>query len=198
MSGRSCLTRWIARGEAGEAGAGEQVIVFHEHHVVQPEAVILAAARDDGGFLERAQTGRRLACVENLRLRFARAFDELPRQRRDAAESLQEIQRDAFGGQDRARRAAHLEDRFASHQRRSIRLQDRRPAVADRRAGTLPPRFPRPRRPHVRAPRSARAPAAFGDTKNSVVTSPGPMSSASAAAMGSWSLIVQVSGSGRR
>ena len=68
------------RGQPTEARPREKMVVFHQHHVVQPEAMVRAATRDDGRFFKFAQAGSRLAGVED----FARCFF---RQRRQIRES---------------------------------------------------------------------------------------------------------------
>ena len=46
--------------------ARQKVVVFHQHHVEEAEAMIRPAARDDRRLLKPAQARRRLARVENL------------------------------------------------------------------------------------------------------------------------------------
>ena len=62
--------------------------------------MIRAAAGDDSRLFQRAQSRRGFASIEDLRLRFADAVDELPGQGCDAAQALKEIQRHALCGQD--------------------------------------------------------------------------------------------------
>ncbi len=79
-------TRSIAALSRGEPVAREEVVVFHQHHVEEPEAMIRPAARNDRRFLKLPQARRRLARVENLRAMGAGGFDELMSQGRDPAE----------------------------------------------------------------------------------------------------------------
>ena len=76
---------------------------------MQAETVVHAAAGFHRRFFKGAQAGRGFARVENLRLRPANGFDEAARERGDAGEPLQKIQRDALAGEDRAHKAADFE-----------------------------------------------------------------------------------------
>ena len=78
------------------------VVVLDQDAVVQPAAMIDAAAGAHGVLLERAQQRRRLARVEDDDAP-AGGIDELPRQRGDAGEPLQEVERRALGRQQRRR-----------------------------------------------------------------------------------------------
>ena len=80
-----------SRGQPGYTLARIEMIIFHQDHLAQGRAMILAPARDDRGLLQGPQTRRRLPCIENLRARFADRFHELPGQRGDAGQALEEI-----------------------------------------------------------------------------------------------------------
>ena len=71
-------------------GAGE-VVVFHHDHVVEPEAVVHAAARDDRGLFQRAQARRGLARVEDACAGAGHRRDEAPGERGRAGKALDEI-----------------------------------------------------------------------------------------------------------
>jgi len=71
--------------------------------------MVRSAAGDDRRLFQRAQARRGLACVEDARLVLAHRLDEAPRERGDAGKSLQEIQRDALRGEDRACGAGDFE-----------------------------------------------------------------------------------------
>ena len=74
-----------------------------------PTRWLRAAAGAHRILLQRAQRRRGLARVEDRDLPAGRV-DEAPRQRRDAGQPLQEIERGSFGRQHRGRRAADLRD----------------------------------------------------------------------------------------
>ncbi len=89
-----------SRDAAGEA----QVVVLDQDRVVEPDAVVRAAAAADGVLLERAQAGRRLARVEDRRAGALDRVDVAARQRRDAAEAAEQVERSALAGEHGARR----------------------------------------------------------------------------------------------
>src|SRR6186713_922571 len=49
----------------GHRAGGAQVVVLHEHRVVEAETVVAAAAAGDGVLLKLTEAGSRLACVED-------------------------------------------------------------------------------------------------------------------------------------
>ena len=67
------------------------MIIFHQHHVVQPEAMIHAAAGDDRRLFQSAQSRRGFARIKNLYAIAFRRIDKLFRERGDAGEALQKI-----------------------------------------------------------------------------------------------------------
>src|SRR6266702_7183035 len=71
------------------------------------------------------RAAQRSSCVCPIFLRMTSdGIHELPRQRCDAAEALKKIQRHAFGFENRARKAAQLNDNVASVYGSAIRLMD--------------------------------------------------------------------------
>ena len=79
------------------------MVLLDQDGVVQTGAMIGAAAGRDGGLLERAQPGCRLACVENPRACPFDRLDALGGQRGDAGQPLEEVERGSLSGQDRPR-----------------------------------------------------------------------------------------------
>src|ERR1043165_5003566 len=75
--------------------------------------MIGAAARDDGGFLQRPETGRRFASVENFDVVAPRSVNESPRGCCNSGQALQKSQRDAFRFENRTRAAVDLDHRLA-------------------------------------------------------------------------------------
>ena len=95
--------------ELRERGPGGEMVVLHHHHVEKPEAVVRAAAREHGGLFQRAQAGRGLARVEDARAVRLYGIHKFARERGDAAELLDEVQRRALGGEDAADRAGDFD-----------------------------------------------------------------------------------------
>jgi len=76
------------------------VVVFDENHIIQPEAMIIAAADGNSPFFKNPKAGSCLSCVENLS---RSAFNELYKAAGfccNAAHALHKIQQQAFGFQD--------------------------------------------------------------------------------------------------
>ncbi len=123
-SGRSWRTRAIAARNRARPLRDEEMIVFHQHHVVETEAMICSPTRDHRRFLKLPQAGRRLARVEDFRTVAAGGLDELMGQGRNAAQPLEEIERDAFGRENRARPTANFQDRHAGGHDRAVFLRN--------------------------------------------------------------------------
>ena len=172
-----------ARVDRGLHAAGQpDVVVLDQDRVEQADAMVRRAAGADGVFLQRAQRRRRLARVEDGDAPAGRV-DEPPRQRGDAGQPLQEIERRPLADEQRARRArrprrsrrprAHASPscvrRSTSHAGLELAKRLERDVEAGEHAVGL--------RPGTR-----RAPAAPPATVASVVTSPAPTSSSSARA----------------
>ena len=98
--------------ETGQAALRADVIVFDQNHVVKAEAMIRAAAGEDGLFFQSAQSRRRLARIENLRPMFSDCFDKLPCQCRDSAKPLQKIESNPLRCQDGSERNRALQEWF--------------------------------------------------------------------------------------
>jgi len=73
------------------------MIVFHQHHIVQAEAVISTAPCHHGCFFQRTQPRRGFSCIQNLDPRVGGSIDEFAGERGNPGESLEKIQSDAFG-----------------------------------------------------------------------------------------------------
>ena len=71
-AGRSSARR--GDGAADRAG-GDDVVLLDEHHVVEPEAMVLRAAAARGVFLREPQAGQRLARIENAAAGAGDRFD---------------------------------------------------------------------------------------------------------------------------
>src|SRR5205085_7543529 len=93
---------------AGEA----DVIVFDQNRVVQPEPMVRPAAGAHRVLLQFAERWRRFAGVED-RDAAAGGVDETPRQRRNAAEPLEKVERGALAGEERPRRPGNGRNRGA-------------------------------------------------------------------------------------
>src|SRR5439155_19604930 len=79
---------------ADVAAAERQVVVLDQDRVVERQAVVRAAPRPDGVLGEEAEAGERLPRVTDDELRAPHAVDAGPRQRRDPAEVLEEVERE--------------------------------------------------------------------------------------------------------
>src|SRR5690606_23513586 len=79
------------------AGGGD-VVLLDQHHVVQPRTVVVAPARPDGRLLEPAPPRRGLPRVQDPGARPRDGVDVPARERRDAREALQEVERRSFAG----------------------------------------------------------------------------------------------------
>ena len=80
-----------------------------EDRVEQPDAVVRAAAAAHRVFLREAQTRNRLARVEDAALGARDRVDVPARHRRGCREHLQEVERGALAGEQRARGASSLQ-----------------------------------------------------------------------------------------
>jgi hypothetical protein len=78
------------------------VVFLDEHGVEQADAMVVAAAGAHGIFLREAQAGQGLARIEDLRARAAHGVDVRRGDRRRRRQRLQEIERGAFGTDQRA------------------------------------------------------------------------------------------------
>src|SRR5436190_1428041 len=88
-----------ADGAEGDAAGHAKVVLLHEHAVVEARAVVATAAAADGVLLQRPQTGRRLARVEDRRSGALGQLDEAAREGSDAAETGEEVERDSFAAE---------------------------------------------------------------------------------------------------
>src|SRR6266496_1391627 len=83
-------------GETGKSLKNRQMVIFHEHHVVSTKSVIRAATGNHRGFFQSPQPGSCFPCIQNFDRVISDRLDKLARQRCDAAQTLQKIQRDTF------------------------------------------------------------------------------------------------------
>ena len=89
------------------------MIVLDQDGVVQAHAVIGDAAGRRGGFFKNAQAGSGLAGVEDLAACALDGVDELAGERGYAAEALEEVEGDAFAGEQSAGASADSGDDVA-------------------------------------------------------------------------------------
>ena len=103
------------RGADGGRDAASQahVIFLYEDRVIEAKAMICAATGADGVLFERAQAGRGFARIENRGAGSGDGVNVRARERGDAAQSLKQIESDAFGAEQRLRAAANPSDDLA-------------------------------------------------------------------------------------
>ena len=82
--------------------------------------MIGAAAGDDRSLFQRSQTRRGLARIHDFGGIFSNRFHVFVGQRRNAGESLQEIESHPFGSKNAPGCALDLENRFAAEHRGSV------------------------------------------------------------------------------
>ena len=85
-----------------DAACDRDVVVFDQDRVIEAEAVVEAAAAQDGIFLEGAEAGRRFAGADDAGFGVGDGCDIARCQRGDAGKATEEIQRDALGGEEGA------------------------------------------------------------------------------------------------
>ena len=88
--------------ECGDSAFGDEVVVFDHGAVVEADAVVGAAAVEDGLFFEESEAGGGFAGVEDAGLGAGDEFDVGGGEGGDAAEALEEVEGGAFGGEDGA------------------------------------------------------------------------------------------------
>lgn len=115
------------------------MVVLDEHGIEQSDAVIEAAAAAHRVFLEGTEARRRLARIDDFRVRACNSIDVLTRQRRDARQAAEKIQRHTLGRQQRARVPGNACDHRAGLHRFAVAGFDReigfRPDRAEGRFG---------------------------------------------------------------
>ena len=74
------------------------MIVLHQDHVVQAEAMIVPAATKDRVFLEPTPARSRLAGIEDPGVSALNRRDKLSGQSRDPGKPLEKIESDSLGG----------------------------------------------------------------------------------------------------
>ncbi len=167
---------------ADRSGDRDMIVLDHRR-VPQPHAVIGRAAHPRRIFLERAQARDRLARVEQDRAGARDPVDIGARQRRDARQMLDGVERRALGGEQRARVAARAASgRFPARraapscdQPLDLHRPDRARERTPRRSAA------RRRRSHRGCPSRRRTRASAGITAADVMSPPSPRSSASVA-----------------
>ena len=100
------------------------MIIFDQDAIIEPEPMIPSAADGDRIFLQQAQARHRLAGIDDDRVRPGNRLDVSTRHRRNPREMLQEIERDALGGEKRLRFAGDPREDFA--RRDHFAIADRR------------------------------------------------------------------------
>ena len=100
------------------------VVVLDQNPVVEPEAVIGAPTRAHGVLLQDAHQRRRLAGVEHGDATGG-GIDELPRERCDSREPLNEVERRALADEQRVGPASHLGDGCAWRAQRAVTMMNR-------------------------------------------------------------------------
>jgi len=94
------------------AGRGD-VVFLDQDAVVEPDALVLSAARAHRVFFGQAQAGQRLAGVEDGGARAGDGCDVRPGRRRHGRQGLQEIQRRPLGGEQCPGAALDLDQQVA-------------------------------------------------------------------------------------
>ena len=110
----------VARGRnrSADRSGRRDVVLLDEHQIVQPLAVIRGPAAAHGVLLRTAQSGDRLARVEDPAARAGNCRDVALRDGRGRRKQLQEVQRGALPGQQRACRPCQLaQHRLGGHRR---------------------------------------------------------------------------------
>ena len=105
-----------------DAAGDRDVVVLDQDRIVEPEAVIEAAAAAHGIFLERAQARRGLAGAADAQLRAGGMAHIIGGERGDAGQPADEIQRGALAGQHRARRARNRQHVHAGGDGRAVAI----------------------------------------------------------------------------
>ena len=78
------------------------VVILDQDHVIQPNAVVLAAPARHCQFIQRSQARGGLACIEDDRACPGHRLHKLIGQRGDPRHAPQEVERAPFGGQQTA------------------------------------------------------------------------------------------------
>ncbi len=104
----------------GDSAGGHDVVFLDQDSVIEPEAMVLAAAAGDGVLLRQPQAGQGLAGVDDARAGAGDGIDMKPRHRGGGREQLQEVQRRAFGGEQGAGAGLDLADHFAGLDRVAV------------------------------------------------------------------------------
>ena len=100
------------------------MVVLDENAVVEAEAMVCPAAGADGVFLDRAQAGKRLADIDDARLRATHGLDDPGGGRGDAAHVAEEIECDALGREQAARGTFERRNRFARRDMGAVHSDD--------------------------------------------------------------------------
>src|SRR5512133_3170265 len=87
-------------GDADRAGDA-QVVVLDQNPVVEREPVVFSASAAHRIFLERAQSGRRLARIEDLRTGVGHRLDVASREGGDARQTAEQVERQALAREER-------------------------------------------------------------------------------------------------
>jgi hypothetical protein len=96
------------------------VVVLDQDRIVEPEAMIEAAAAAHRVFLERAQAGRGLAGAADAQSSAGGMADIIGGERGDAGQPADKVQGGALTGQHRARRARNRQQVLTGGNRRAV------------------------------------------------------------------------------
>jgi hypothetical protein len=99
----------------GDAAGGDHVVVLDEGRVRERHAVVDAAARTDRELLQGAQSWRRLAGVAHARAGALQDVRPRARERRDAGQAAQQVQRAALGRQQVAGAGRDAQEPLPGH-----------------------------------------------------------------------------------
>ena len=102
------------------AAGDRDVIVLDQDRVVETEAMIVTAAAAHRVFFQRPQTRRGLARANDARLGMRDARDESRRRGGDSGQVPEEVERHAFGAEDRPRIAGNGHHLGAALRRRAV------------------------------------------------------------------------------
>src|SRR5215831_12833282 len=101
-----------------------QVVVLDQYAIEEPHAVIHSAPTGYRVFIEHAEPGGGLSCIDNTRARALDAVDILACQGRDAAHALQQVERGSFGGEDGTCGATQFSDGCTGCDGRTFQFDD--------------------------------------------------------------------------
>jgi len=109
----------LARGDLvggadrlGDAPAGSDMVFLDQEGVIQPDAVVVAAATGDRVLLRQAQARQRLAGIQQLDLGIGDKVGQIASAGGHPGQQLQEVQRAAFASEQRTGRSFEVKQRL--------------------------------------------------------------------------------------